>query len=90
MTASHLAFSAASFRRCRAIASLRMSMPSALRNSSAMWLMSTSSKSSPPSGVAVGGHHLEHAVADVEDRDVKGAAAEVEDRDLLVGLLSRP
>jgi hypothetical protein len=35
--------------------------------------------------------HLEHAVADVEDRHVEGAAAEVEDRDLLrCFFLSRP
>ncbi len=32
-------------------------------------------------GVAVGRLHLEHAVADLEDRDVEGAAAEVIDRD---------
>ena len=38
-------------------------------------------------GVAVGRFHLEHALADFEDRDVEGAAAEVEDRDLLVLLL---
>ena len=31
--------------------------------------------------------HLEHAVADLEDRDVEGAAAQIEDRDLLVLLL---
>ena len=34
--------------------------------------------------VAVGGLDLEHALADVEHRDVEGAAAEVEDRDAQV------
>ena len=34
--------------------------------------------------VARGREHLEHAVADLEDRDVEGAAAEVVDGDLLV------
>jgi hypothetical protein len=38
-------------------------------------------------GVAVGRAHLEHAVADLEDRDVERAAAQVVDRDLLVRLL---
>ena len=33
-------------------------------------------------GVAGGGDDLEHAVADLEDRDVERAAAEVVDRDL--------
>eukprot|EP01136_Pigoraptor_vietnamica_P026764 Opistho-1_new@82172 len=38
--------------------------------------------------VAIGGLHLEHAVTDLEDRDVEGTAAEVIDRNrLAVGLL---
>ncbi len=38
-------------------------------------------------GVAVGRLHLEHAVADLEDRDVERAAAEVVDRDRLAVVL---
>ena len=41
-------------------------------------------------GVAVGGLDLEHALADLEDRDVERAAAEVVDGDLLVRLLVEP
>ena len=41
-------------------------------------------------GVAVGGLHFEHAVADFEDRDIERAAAEVVDRDGLVFLLVKP
>ena len=38
-------------------------------------------------GIAVGGLDLEHAVADVQDRDVKGATAQVVDRDTLLDVL---
>ena len=38
-------------------------------------------------GVAVGGLHLDDALADFEDRDIEGAAAEVVDGDVLVLLL---
>jgi hypothetical protein len=41
-------------------------------------------------GVAVGAAHLEDAVAELEDRDVEGAAAEIEDGDALALALSRP
>ena len=41
-------------------------------------------------GVAVGRLHLEHAVADLEHRDVEGAAAEVIDGDGLALLLLEP
>ena len=45
---SILAFSAASFKRCKAIGSLRRSTPSSRRNSSASQSIITWSKSSPP------------------------------------------
>jgi hypothetical protein len=38
-------------------------------------------------GVAVRGLHVEHALGDLKDRDVEGAAPEVEDQDGLLGLL---
>ncbi len=41
-------------------------------------------------GVAAGREHLEHVLADLEDRDVEGAAAEVVDRDLLARPLPKP
>ena len=40
--------------------------------------------------VAAGRAHLDHAVADVEQRDVEGAAAEVEDQHGLLALLVEP
>ena len=49
---SILAFSAASFKRCKAIGSLRRSTPSSRRNSSANQSMITWSKSSPPKWVS--------------------------------------
>ncbi len=50
---SFLAFSAASFRRCSAILSLRRSRPPfSLAKLSAKWLMTRSSKSSPPRWVS--------------------------------------
>ena len=41
-------------------------------------------------GVAVGRLHLEHAVADLEDRNVEGAAAKVVDRDRLALVFLEP
>ncbi len=41
-------------------------------------------------GVAVGRLHFEHAVADLEDRDVERAAAQIVDRDRLAVLLVHP
>ena len=40
--------------------------------------------------VAVGRDHLDDLLADLEHRDVEGAAAEVVDRDQLILALSRP
>ena len=41
-------------------------------------------------GVAVGREHLEDALGDIQNRDIKGATAQVEDGDLLVLLLLEP
>src|SRR3546814_16221827 len=41
-------------------------------------------------GVAVGRLHLEHAVADLEDRDIESAADKVVDRDRIVLVLVEP
>ena len=49
---SILAFSAASFKRCKAIGSLRKSIPSSDLNSSAIQSIITWSKSSPPKWVS--------------------------------------
>jgi hypothetical protein len=84
---SILAFSAASFRRCSAILSLRRSMPCSFLNSSRASRRSPCRSCRRRGGVAVGRLHLEHAVADLEDRDVERAAAEVVDGDRLVLLL---
>ena len=49
---SFLAFSAASLSRCKAIWSLRRSIPCSFLNWSAMWLIRASSQSSPPRWVS--------------------------------------
>jgi hypothetical protein len=85
---SILAFSAASFRRCMAILSVDRSTPSVSLNvltSQSMTLLVP--VVATELGVARGGLDLEDAVADLEHRDVEGAAAEVEDQDGLVGVL---
>ena len=88
LDSSILAFSAASFRRCSAMRSLRRSMPCSFRNSSASQSMTRWSKSSPPRCVSpLVRLHLEDALAQLQDRDVEGAAAQVVDGDLLVLLL---
>ena len=85
---SFLAFSQASCSRCRAIVSLRRSMPCSFLNSSATWLISTSSKSSPPRCVSpLVRDDAEHAVGHFEDRDVERAAAEVEHADRFFAFL---
>ena len=40
-------------------------------------------------GVAIGGFHLEHAIADFEDRDVEGAAAQIIDGNRLAAFACR-
>ena len=85
---SIFAFSAASFRRCSASLSLVRSMPSSFLKSSARNCDELGVEIlAAEEGVAVGRLHLEHAVADLEDRDVERAAAKVIDRDRLAVLL---
>ncbi len=89
---SHFAFSAASFSRCSAIGSLRRSIPVGLLELVGQPVDDPLVEVVPAQvRVAVGRLDLEDAVAQLEDRDVEGAAAEVVDGDLLVLLpLSRP
>ena len=88
---SIFAFSAASLRRCTAILSAARSTPCAFLNS----------RDQPVDDplvpvvaaevrVAGGRLHLEHALAEVEDRHVERAAAEVEHEDGLVVVLVEP
>ncbi len=84
LDSSHLAFSATSLRRCSAILSLReidaggasLEAEDQPVDDPAVEVLAAEER------VAGGGDDLEHAVADLEDRDVEGAAAEVVDRDL--------
>ena len=88
---SIFAFSAASFRRCTAILSAARSTPCAFLNSddqpvddALVPVVATEVR------VAGGRLHLEHALAEVEDRHVERAATEVEHEDGLVVVLVEP
>jgi hypothetical protein len=86
-----LAFSAASFKRCRASLSLRKSMPCSFLNSSAKKVDDARIKIfTAEEGIAVGGFDFEHAIADFKDGYVERPAAKVIDRDRAGFFLSRP
>ena len=85
---SHLAFSAASLSRWRAILSLPRSMPWSFLNSCDDPLDDPLVEVvAAEVGVAVRGLDLDHSFSYLEDGDVEGAAAEVVDGDGLVLLL---
>jgi hypothetical protein len=86
---SILAFSAASLRRCKASLSLPQVDALVLLELVGQIADQTHVEVfAAQEGVAVGGLHLEHAVADLEDRDVERAAAKVVDGDgLAFGLV---
>ena len=77
-----MAFSAASFSRCRASLSLLqidavllLELIGEIFDEARVEILAAEER------VAIGRLHLEHAVADFEDRDVEGAAAEIVDGD---------
>jgi hypothetical protein len=82
-----LAFSAASFRRWRAIGSCQVDALVLLELLEQPVDDPLVDVVAAEVGVAVGRLDLDDALADLEDRDVEGAAAEVVDRDRLVLLL---
>ena len=85
---SILAFSAASFRRCMATLSPLRSMPSDFLNSDDQILHDALVEViAAQAVVAGGGQHLDHAVIDLQDGHIEGAAAQVVDHDLLCLLL---